>query len=321
MVTAGLIFAWSCALVVGYCVNQGGTCAVAAARDLVEWRQVRLFLGTAVATGAAGMVLLPSAWALGMGDHIAGSAPLGLSLLLGGVLLGVGSVINDGCLLGSLWRLGNGELRLLALPVGLALGFGLAERGPIMVAPKVAATELAHPSTNGLGIVVGSAILLGIAALLLRRFDQAPGDRWPLWRSMSLLGFCGALLYVIQPSWSYADVVHHEVSPTLDMMRSGWGEVIAAALTVIGAALSAMRLRVFKPKLPTPVELVRTLVGGTLIALGATTIPGGNDRLLLSSVPGGSISGAVAYTTMTLVVVVTVAITHWIGGAKPTTDL
>jgi hypothetical protein len=319
MATAGLIVAWACALVVGYCVNQGGTCAVAAARDLIGSRQVRLFLGFAVASGAAGIVCLPTAWALGVGGHLAGSAPLGLSLVGGSVLLGLGAVVNDACLLGSLWRLGNGEMRLLALPIGLAAGFALAELLPGIIVPRTVATGLDHPTLLGVAIIAGSALLLGLAAFLLRKI-QSPAERWPLWRSMSLLGLCGALLYVIQPGWSYADAVHREVSPLLAMMRNGLGGAIAAALTVVGAALSALRLRVFKPKLPTLVAILRTVAGGILIALGATIIPGGNDTLLLSSVPGGSVSGALAYTVMTLVVVATVALTHAVGNASPASD-
>jgi hypothetical protein len=35
------------------------------------------------------------------------------------------------------------------------------------------------------------------------------------------------------------------------------------------------------------------------MGLGAWFVPGGNDQLLLWAVPGGSVSGLVAYVTMT----------------------
>jgi uncharacterized protein len=266
-----------------------------------------------VASGAAGLVCLPVAWLLGMNAHIGGVPVLGPGIVGGAILLAFGAVMNDACLLGSLWRLGNGELRLLALPVGLAAGFALAGRIPGGIAPRIVPSILTRPGWPG-GIVVGvSGVILIVAFMVLRRRPRHHPDRWPLALAMAFLGVAGALLYLVQPGWSYADAVRREVVPTMPTMTmammtmAGWGGAIAALLTVIGAALSALRLGVFKPSLPTVTGVLRSLGGGVLMALGATMIPGGNDTLLLASVPAGSVPGAMAYTIMTAMVILLIA--------------
>ncbi len=308
--TVELLLVWVCALVIGYSIHQGGTCGVAAARDLVEQRRIDLFAGFAVATGVAGIVCLPAIWLIGTGAHLGGMTSIGPRLFIGAVLLAWGAVLNDACLLGSLWRLGNGELRLLALPAGLAIGFMIANLIPGGLAPHLAPSTLGHPAPAGLFVIAGSGVVLALALFVLKRHGVHRSDRWPLATAMAILGAGGALLYVVQPGWSYADAVKRGVSPLMAMMASGWGGAIAALLTAAGAIISAIRLRAFKPGWPTVAGVGRSLGGGILIALGATMIPGGNDTLLLASVPAGSASGAVAYTVMTLVVVATVALVN-----------
>ncbi len=306
--TFELPLVWICALVIGYSINQGGTCGVAAARDLVERRQVDLFAGFAVATGVAGMVCLPVTWFTGAGAHLGDMAAIGPRLFVGAVLLAWGAVLNDACLLGSLWRLGNGELRLLALPVGLATGFTIAIKIPGGLSPHLTPSTLSQPGVAGFSVVAGSGLVLTFALFVLKRHELRQSDRWPLAVAMTLLGATGALLYIVQPGWSYADAVRRGVSPAMAMMAYGWGGAIAALLTAAGAMISAIRLGAFRPRWPTFCGVARSLSGGILMAIGATMIPGGNDTLLLASVPSGSLSGAVAYTVMTLVVVAMIAL-------------
>jgi hypothetical protein len=308
MMTFELVLVWVCALVIGYSIHQGGTCGVAAARDLVERRRVDLFAGFAVATGVAGIVCLPALWLTGTGTQLGGMTSIGPRLFIGSVLLAWGAVLNDACLLGSLWRLGNGEMRLLALPVGLAIGFMVANIIPGGISPHLSPSTLGLPGAAGFVVVAASGVILTVALLVLKRYGLRQSDRWPLAVAMAVLGAGGALLYVVQPGWSYADAVRRGVSPLMAMMANGWGGAIAAFLTAAGAIISAVRLRAFKPGWPTFAGVVRSLGGGILIALGATMIPGGNDTLLLASVPAGSISGVIAYTVMTLVVIATIAL-------------
>ncbi len=292
-----------CAFLMGFAANQGGTCAVAAARELVERRRARLLAGFMLAASTGGMIYLPAAWACGGSAHVVGEVTVGLPLLAGAVLLGVGAMVNGACLLGSLWRLGNGEFRLLALPAGLAIGDAIVVRDFPALLPELRANSWDRPGVGG-ALFVATLLPLLIASRFWLRGREAPSasGRWRLSNAMVFIGLSGALLFLLQPSATYADLVRRSIAPSMATTVAGLGGYAAAALTVVGAMMSAIRAGAFRPRWPAPAALGRTIAGGTLMAAGASLIPGGNDALLLAAIPGGSWSGAVAYAIMTTTV-------------------
>lgn len=287
------------AFIVGFAANRGGTCAVMAARHVVHRRDARLLVGFAVASAAGGVIAIPLAWAIGAGGQQSGGTLLSLRLGAGALLLGLGAVLNNGCLIGSLWRLGNGEVRLLALPVGLALGFAAASL--VGVAPAaMLESPLARPGTSSLALLALEAAVLAIGLFWLVRAERRLADQDArVTAAMLVLGIFGACLFVLQPGWTYADVVRRELA--FSSMRSlvsgaAW---LVVVMTVAGALVSALSAGNFAFTPPSFRWLARTLGGGALMAVGATLIPGGNDFLLLSAVPAGSLSGLAAYGLMT----------------------
>ena len=281
---------------VGSAINHGGTCSVAATRSLVQGRDAGPAIGLALSAGVAGALCLPLAWAAGMSAHLPASYAIGWPLVGGAALLGVGAVVNGGCLLGSLARLGDGESRMLALPVGLALGFWVA--GRIVHAPPAPSPNgWAPPGWGGVAIVGLFAAVALAGWLALRGRPRPTPGTWPLARAAALLGGCGALLFLIQPGWSYADLVHQRFGPMTRM--AGAPGLVPALATAAGASLAAITRRGFRHRRPDPTTIARSLAGGALMAFGAALVPGGNDALLLAAVPAGTPSGLVAYSVMT----------------------
>jgi uncharacterized protein len=298
-----LLLATACAFLMGYSVNQGSTCAVSAAKELVDQRQGTMLTGFAIAIGTAGLICLPLAWIFGDGIHLASDAGISLSLIVGAVLLGIGAFINDACLFGTLSRIGHGEVRFFALPVGLALGFSIADRQHLFVAAPRMTNAFVEPSQAGYLVVSGFALLLVTSWFLLGRTAMLPTSRdWPLRRAMVTLGICGALLFTLTPGWTYADAVHRAVAPGGDKIAIAPGVIIAALAALGGALASGIHARSFQFERPTTKTLLRSLIGGTIMAFGGTLIPGGNDTLLLSSVPSATVSGLTAYAVMSITV-------------------
>jgi uncharacterized protein len=298
-----LVTAIICAFLMGYTVNQGSTCAVAAGKELVFKRQGSILTGFAVAMGTAGLACLPLAWLAGDAGHLAADGAITPALLVGAILLGVGAVVNDACLFGTLSRIGHGELRFLALPIGLGLGFAVADRQTVLHAPRPLPNPFASPSPEAAAVIVLFGLLLGLAWFALAR-DAKParlGD-WPLRRAMVLLGVCGAILFTLAPGWTYADAVRRAVAPGGTMMSIGIEPLLAALAVLAGALVSGLRSRMFIYRRLTTKGVLRSLCGGAIMAIGASLIPGGNDKLLLSSVPTATGSGMVAYLVMSLTV-------------------
>jgi uncharacterized protein len=297
------ILAVACAFFMGYSINEGSTCAVSAAQELVDQRRATMLTGFAVAIGAAGLICLPVAWIFGSDVHLASDTPVSLALIAGAILLGIGAVINDACLLGTLARIGHGEVRFFALPVGLTAGFFIADRQSWAKAGGAIPNAMAQPGPIGFLVVAGFAVIVIAAYRRLGQGLMPPSLRdWPLRRAMLVLGVCGALLFTLTPGWTYADAVRRAVAPGEQMTAIGFGVVIAALAALAGALASGIRARSFHFQKPTVRTLLRSLIGGTVMAFGGTLIPGGNDSLLLSSVPSATVSGLTAYAIMSLTV-------------------
>ncbi len=296
-------FATACAFLMGYSVNQGSTCAVTAAKQLVDHNQVTMLTGFAVAIGAAGLICLPLSWLSGGVARVAADAPISMALIIGAVLLGIGAFINDACIFGTLARIGQGEVRFFGLPIGLAVGFAIVDRQHLIVRGPPTANILAEFSIGGVAAIVGfAALLVGAWTVLARAKNPHRIADWPLQRAMAVLGACGALLYAFTPGWTYADAVRAAVASDGASPMISAGAIVAAIAALTGAVVSGIRANAFRFEPPTIITLSRSIVGGAIMAFGGTLIPGGNDTLLLSSVPSATVSGITAYAIMSLTV-------------------
>ena len=144
----------------GYAVNQGGACLVVAAHELHKRQPPRMFVGFLAASAAAGLVAVPIVWTGILDAILVPSTSINFLLLIGAITFGFGALINGTCLLGSLARLGNGEIRLLALPLGLAIGILAADHGRF-------GYDATWPSLISRPSVTGLVTLLALLAVLV----------------------------------------------------------------------------------------------------------------------------------------------------------
>ena len=291
------------AFLLGYAVNQASTCAVTAAKQLLHDADSGLTVGFLLSVAVAGLVTLPLAWWLGPAAHLSAWTLVTPGLLGGAVLLGLGAVINDACLFGTLHRIGDGELRFLALPVGLGLGFVLAAHLPEIAGGPGETNPLAAPGPEGwaaLGLFALAALVSG-RILVARKRVVPRATAWPLPLTMVLFGLAGALLYALVPGWTYADAVRRTVGAAPSAM-TGIAAALCALATLAGTLSAGLRSGRFHYRAPTLAGMARSLLGGMVMALGSVLVPGGNDTLLFAALPALSPGGIAAYLTMTVTV-------------------
>jgi hypothetical protein len=310
-----LLLCMLAAATMGFAAHQGGTCGVVAVRLWVEQCDARLLVGFAVATGAATLVCLPLAWALQRGEGLPGNVMPGPALVLGALLLGCGALINGACMVGSLWRLGNGEAHLLALPFGIVLGDGLGRALGWRTLPPP--SRFAHADGAGLLVVAAGALALVLAFGWLNRRGQ--GTR-RLARTMVAMGLAGGFLFVALPGWTWAEVVtgasHAIAAGNGPMAGAGFRAMLA---TLAGALASGWMTGQLHLKWRGWPAVMRSLAGGLLMMLGAGLIPGGNDALLLAAAPAGASSALLAFGLMNLAIyglVVAQRLTPWARPAR-----
>lgn len=301
------LFAMSLGFAMGFSAAEGSICAVGAARQLVFGRDPRQLIGFALASGVAGLACLPLAWVIGRQASLPPDSAISAPLIAGAILLAIGSLLNGACLLGTLSRISTGEIRYLALPFGLTAGFAMFAYAGID-GPQLHLNMFARAGPLGFILVSVSAFAVLAAWIALRFLGDAMSDgRWRLRVSMALIGLAGSLLFIVTPGWTYADAVRRETAQLtggIMDMQAILAPTLTALATVFGALISGLKSGRFRVDQPQPSGLARSFGGGVLMAVGATLIPGGNDALLLWSVPGGSVSGLVAYTVMSLLIVI-----------------
>jgi hypothetical protein len=310
-VLAGVI-AIACSFVLGYSAQRASTCAVRAAAEVYERRFPTLLIGFVIAAAAAGLICVACSKTSFVPLHFAGRGRLGSELIAGAVLVGCGAVINGGCLLGTLAGIGRGEVRLLAVLPGLALGFWVAQvalgRAATMAPPPLA---LPPPPALALAIFLP---LFATGWLVLEWHGQSAERRISVGLWMTLMGCCGALLFAIQPGWSYADAIRRGVAlPRMTVMAPmsiGWTGVAVVVTMFAGAISAGLAARSFRLVRPSRRTISASFLGGSAMAVGATLVPGGNDTLLFWAIPALSASGIAAYAVMTLTIFALIGLTR-----------
>lgn len=280
------------ALVLGAALARANSCTVASARRLVFEHRVDWLVGLAVAICWAGLTMTMFAAALPQVVRLPAQLPLSWTLIAGGVLLGIGATINQGCFLGSVARLGRGDLGYGFTLVGIAVAMALKAHGQLWFMPQI-------PMNNGM--LLRPAGDLHWAAMLFAPIALFGWMRWVRHRRSTMLalivvGIAGGTVYACNPDWSYSSGLYKVFANGARMQTLL--EESGAIAVLAGVAISAKFSRRFNLRLPSTGPVVAKLSGGLLMGLGALLIPGGNDTLMLWAIPGLTIYGLVAYGVM-----------------------
>ena len=243
-----------------------------------------------LATSGAGVTLLLLAGLIPGQVLLPGEMAALAGAITGGLLLGLGALINGGCYLGSVLYLGSGNLNFLLTLVGIASGEFLS----------TATTGVALPAAAHLRLAMGPVWIAGAAAftliIVLILFRARSRERW-----LALgAGLLAGLVYARHPGWSYGTVLDSLAQG--NFARTNWTMNLAALLLFAGAWSGAWLAGRFRLQWPTAARSLRCLVGGAIMGFGAARVPGGNDLLLLWAIPGLTLYGALAYGSMLLLI-------------------
>ena len=167
----GLIVAIVCATLMGFAIQRGGTCLVAAIDEAVSKRRINRLLALAEASllVAAGMV---TAQILGLMPTAPHAFGLTGWTVLGGTIMGLGAYVAGACVFGAIARIGDGEPAYLLVPLGFFLGCLAALRLGMTRLPHVVA---AHSPVLADALLFGPLLSMGRQKLgnLLVKPNQA----------------------------------------------------------------------------------------------------------------------------------------------------
>jgi uncharacterized membrane protein YedE/YeeE len=197
----------------GFFLQKGDLCGASAFSEIILMKDGRKTWGiwVAIVTGMVGFAALdllglvqlnpkPFVWA---------------SLLIGGVLFGIGMVLSGGCVSGTLYKAGAGHMNSLVALLGIPIGIALVEYGPLAgfnaSLKSVNAGRITFSSVSGLPFWSLALILAGGtigAALWMRGKADRPAAKgsglslalsaksWQPWIAGLLIGILGAAAYL-----------------------------------------------------------------------------------------------------------------------------
>jgi len=275
-----------CAGLMGYAIQRGATCTVAAVGEIVEQGTTKRLIalleaalwvagGIAVASTAGVLPMLPAGFALSGWT------------VLGGVLLGLGAYINGACLFGALARLGSGDWAYVLAPLGFYVGLisftplfhmEVSHSIPTMV------PQVAKPFATGFAALFVGYALWRLWKIFSRTSAQEPALRriWMPHEATILIGVTFVILLTTVGAWTYTDLLfdisQHKVRGV------EWRSLLFAALFA-GAVVGGLTAGRFKLLSFRATALVRCFAGGTLMGWGGALTPGGNDWLILVGLP------------------------------------
>jgi toxin CptA len=283
LASAAFAAAVLCAATMGFAIQRGATCTVAAVDELLNKRSARRLaaFGEAALWVAGGLL---AARALGILPQLPSGHAVSGWTLAGGALLGLGAWLNRACVFGAIARLGSGEWAYAATPLGFYLG--------CLAVPWLSANPSAHPLDAGAPVLQAPTLALAAFALFaawrLRQALRRGGlSRWRerVWAphaATTVIGLTFLAMLLLVGAWAYTDAL----AALARGMSGNLAARLALAVALLGGAVwggwTAGRFRATRA---TAGAVLRCLAGGALMGAGTLLIPGSNDGLILVGMP------------------------------------
>jgi toxin CptA len=314
LLSVAVIVAVVCAGLMGYAIQRGATCTVAAVDELLTKRKARRLIAMAEASlwVAGGLAL---ARLSGVLPAMPAAYPVSAWVFIGGALLGFGAWLNGACVFGAIARFGSGDLNYLSTPIGFYLG--CVTVGPLFGAPNpdpLAAESLVLRASSA---VVPLFLAFAAWRVVPPLFDAllAPRDEglaralarraWAPHAATGVIGVTFVVILLLVGVWAYTDVLAQLAGGTSTRLALG---VLCLLALYVGAVLGGWTAGHLRAMRPTVAGTAKCLAGGALMAWGSLLIPGSNDGLILIGMPLLRPYAWLAFATMC----VTIAAALWL---------
>ena len=292
---AAFVISAICAGVMGYAIQRGATCTVAAMDEVVRRRGFNRLASMLEASlwVVGGLVIAQSL-------DLLGRMPAGYAItyvtVLGGALLGFGAYVNKACVFGAIARLGSGEWAYVVTPIGFYVGCvtfapifsfpaqqKLAYGSPVLQAAPWVAVLFAMLMIARLGWGLSTLPTLAQTGSLPQRLARAVTTRvWSPHAATTVIGITFFVMLLAVGAWAYTDVL-------AELARGMAGNLAARTLLLAalfgGAMLGGYTAGRFRSTPVSLAQLAKCFAGGVLMGWGSLLIPGGNDGLILVGIP------------------------------------
>lgn len=296
--------ALAAAALMGLAIQRGATCMVAAVDELVSEGRARRAYALAEAAlwvGGLSSIALMLHWLnMSLGIYrVTGWT------VAGGVMLGIGAWINRACVFGAVARIGSGQWAWIATPVGFFIGCLFP-----VVAPEPYAVGTAAGSPTIATVTILAFLIFAVWRLVeALHSQQITVHLWHPHRATLLIAVTFVVTLLTVGAWAYTDALA-AIARNDEALLSLRAAMVAALLggAILGGALAG-KLRFEVPSLAT---VLRCIVGGMMMGIGARLVPGSNDGLILLGLPGLLPHAWVAVASMALSIAAAIGISRYL---------
>ena len=311
LVSAVFIASLFCAGLMGFAIQRGATCTVAAVDEFVSKRKLsRLISLMEASLWVVGGLLI--AQALGVLPRMPAGHAVGWLTIVGALLLGLGAFINGACVFGAIARLGSGEWAYVLTPLGFYIGCLTVTALFPPPLPGLSTGSPLFDAAMWLAILFGALMLFRVVAPLVvvgKEREQTIAQRVRIamtsriWSPHAATGVIGVtfvlILLLIGGTWAYTDVL-------ADLARGMANSLASRILLVIalfaGAIIGGYTAGRFRSTRITAAQMAKCFAGGMMMGWGTLLIPGSNDGLILIGMPLLRPYAWIAFLTMCIAI-------------------
>lgn len=279
------LLALACAALMGFAIQRGATCTVAAVGEVVHkgsaYRIVALAEASLWVTGG-----LLVALALGYLPHLPGGFAFGYWTVIGAILLGLGAYVNQACVFGAIAKLGSGQWAYALTPAGFFIG---ALSAPILFGSLMPESLESLPAGSVLPIWLAPVFVLFMLWRVHTIVRHSPHLSEAGWRrywapheSTIIIGIAFVVMLITVGPWSYMDLLI-DLARGMDSNPIWYGLLFVALL--LGAITGGWVGGDLLWRAQSMASIARCLIGGILMGWGSLLVPGSNDGLLLVGMP------------------------------------
>ena len=322
------------AAILGFAAHRAGICTVKAVAEVVTTRRVHMLVsfGKTVLWVMLMTMVLTLLFAAPAGAGHTGWA-FSVSAIAGGLTFGVGAALNRGCAVSTLTKLMDGELTMAATVLGMLAGtsaeIALASGGHL---PRpVPAGSALGPEASWIPVALAGLALWALweaGSKFVRRAPEGTvrtriaAERYRLSSAAALIGICNAALFFIFGTWIFTGALVRTVTGLVD----GTGATSALLLWCLFAAVltgmmvSSTQRGSFRLRRPDVRRSGVHFAAGTLMGFGAAMAPGGNDALILNTIPTLSPHALPTFLAMLAGILAVLGAMRLFGGTIPPVD-
>jgi hypothetical protein len=290
-----LVIALGLAGLLGFAIQRGGVCTVAAIDEiLVHRRTGRLLALLEAALWVLGGLLI--FWSLRLTEQPLKSWDITWQTVVGAFLLGLGAVINGACVVGTVSRIGNFEWAFLFTLPGFLIGamtfYGLSLD---LYLP-------AHKSREAFALIPHWLIVLIVLGMLGRLYYYRK-QIWHFRMATIIISLATLLLAIVYGPWAYSDLF-------IDLAKKNEVVDFLPRVLLFMALLGGAIWGGITKKTTEPISTInlqgitKRFIGGALMGVGSLMIPGSHDSLVLFYLPLLLPFAWLAYTVMILTIAV-----------------